>query len=517
MRLAAIDIGSNSIHMIIAEIDGDGTFTIIDRQKDMARLGERSLVEGRLTDEAMQRGIDALQRFKRVADGYRVADIIGVATSAVRESRNGADFIERVREECGIDARIIEGTEEGRLIYLGAREVFDFGSRRALIVDIGGGSVEFILADRKREYTVHSLKLGVRRLHEQFLPSDPPTPDELGALRSHIRERLEHVEREVRRRGFDVVLASSGTARALARVTALRTGGSEGHVTRADLTDTVTQLSGMSNEARAAIPGLEDKRRDAILEGGVLMQTILESFGADGYAYCDAAVREGMIIDYLERNRPGLRVMDTTPDPRRRSVMLFARRLYPSLHHAEHTARLSVRLFDDLAPLHNLPASTRELLEFAALLHDVGNVVSRSSHHKHSLYIIANAELPGVSDRERAVIANVARYHRRSIPRGRHELFDALPAEDQHLVVILSTILRVANALDRGHYGNVVALRTSIEPERVVLHVECLVDADVETRAVAGKSHHFERLWGKTLVVDATTLRDGEQPTPDDP
>ncbi|MCB9507177.1 MAG: Ppx/GppA family phosphatase [Myxococcales bacterium] len=510
MKLAAIDIGSNSIHMIVAEIDGEGNFAIIDRQKEMARLGERSLSDGALTPEAMQRGIDALTNFKRVADGYRVADVIGVATSAVRESRNGQEFIDRVREECGIDARIIEGIEEGRLIYLGAREVFDFGGRRALIVDIGGGSVEFILADRRREYIVHSLKLGVRRLHEQFLPSDPPTAAELDALRSHVRSKVEFVVRAVRKRGFDLVLGTSGTARALARATAARTGGSDVTVPRRDLAATVAAFAAVTADERGSLPGVDDKRRDAILEGGVLLQTILESFGGDAFTYCDAALREGMIIDYLERNRPGLRMMDAIPDPRRRAVLLFARRLTPNFAHVEQVARLATRLFDELAPLHGLGAPARDLLEYAALLHDVGHAIGGSAHHKHTLYIVQNAELAGFSERERLIVANIARYHRRSVPRPRHPEFERLDKPDRDLVIALSTLLRVANALDRGHYGNVHSIACSIEPDTVRVRIGAQVEPDVEVRAAESKSHHFEQLWNRRLIVEAAPL----DPTP---
>lgn len=504
MKLAAIDIGSNSVHMIVAEIDGDGNFEVIARQKEMVRLGERSLADGFLNAEAQERGIRALTEFKKTADGYGVSDIIAYATSATREARNGQEFIDRVRDEIGIHARIIEGTEEGRLIYLGAREVFDFGSRRAMIIDIGGGSVEFILADQRREYLVNSLKLGVRRLHESFLPSDPPKKEELDALRSHIRSKVEHVVRKSRRRGYDVVLGSSGTAKVLARITAGHTGNTTTFTAREDLAKTVEILSGLSSAERGAVPGVDDKRRDAILEGALLMLTLLESFGADGFDYCDAALREGMIIDYLERNRPGLRMMQSVSDPRRRSVVLFAKRMYASMAHVEHVAALSVRIFDGLARLHQLPAAYREILEYAALLHDVGRAVSSSAHHKHTLYIVEHADIVGFSDRERSLIANIGRYHRRSIPKERHVEWMGLEPTDREIVVVLSTILRLANALDRGHQGNAVGVRCEFDAERVLIEFDTHGPADVELRAIERKEHHIERVFGRKLEVRRT-------------
>ena len=507
MKLAAIDIGSNSVHMIVAEIDGDGNFEIIAREKEMVRLGERSLADGFLNEAAQQRGLTALAAFKRTADAFGVADIIAYATSATREARNGQDFIDRVFDEVGIRARIIEGTEEGRLIYLGAREVFDFGSRKAMIIDIGGGSVEFILADQRREYLVYSLKLGVRRLHEGFLPSDPPSEEELEALRSHIRSTVEYVVRKTRRRGFDVVLGSSGTAKVLARITSGHTGNTTTFTTREDLATTVARLAVISSVERGSVPGVDDKRRDAILEGSVLMLTLLETFGANGFDYCDAALREGMIIDYLERNRPGLRMMQAVTDPRRRSVVLFAKRMYTSMAHVEHVAAIAVRIFDDLTRLHQLSAANRELLEFAALLHDVGRAVSSSAHHKHTLYIVENADIVGFSDREKSLIANVGRYHRRSIPRPRHAEWMALEEADRDLVVTLSTILRLANALDRGHHGNVVGVRTRFDEEAVTIEIETHGSADVELRAIERKAHHVERVFGRDLrVATASSL-----------
>ncbi len=250
------------------------------------------------------------------------------------------------------------------------------------------------------------------------------------------------------------------------------------------------------------MPGVDDKRRDAILEGAMLMLTLLESFGADGFDYCDAALREGMIIDYLERNRPGLRMMQAVSDPRRRSVVLFAKRMYSSMAHVEHAAALSVRIFDDLARLHQLPASYREILEYAALLHDVGRAVSSSAHHKHTLYIVKHADIVGFTDRERSLIANIGRYHRRSVPKERHPEWMALEPNDRHIVVVLSTILRLANALDRGHQGNVVGVRADFDDDRVLIEFETHGPADVELRAIERKEHHIERVFSRKLEAN---------------
>lgn len=501
MKLAAIDIGSNSLHMIVARIDGEGNFDIVARHKEMVRLGARTLATGYLDDDAQARGLDALRTFRLIADGYGVTDVIAYATSAVRESRNGQAFIERVRNATGIDARIIEGIEEGRLIYLGVREVFDFGARKAIIIDIGGGSVEIILADQRRDYIVRSLKLGVRRLHDEFLPSDPPKASEIDALRAHIRAQVAPMVEDAKRKGFDVVLASSGTARVLARITAERTGGSDRIVRMRNLKKTVRQIAKTPNDDRGDIPGMDDKRRDAILEGGILLETLIESFGAKSYEYVDAALREGMIVDYLEKNRPGLRMLDTIVDPRRRSVMAFAKRMYTSMGHVEQVARIATRLFDELKPVHGLEDTDRELLEYAALLHNVGRLVSGSAHHKHTLYMVRNADLAGFTPEEQLIIANVGRYHRRSIPKPRHPEFMELDSENRERVVRLSVLLRLANALDQGHQRNVSGLRASFDDKVVRIAISTHVPAELELRATERKAHHVEREFGRRLEV----------------
>lgn len=505
MKLAAIDIGSNSIHMIVSRIDGDGNIEVIDKMKEMARLGDETLSTGFLSDEAQTRGLDALRRLKALADSYQCEDIIAVATSATRESRNGDAFIQRVQDEIGIRARIITGVEEGRLIYLGTREVFPFGNQRALIIDIGGGSVEFIVADQRRESVVKSLKLGVRRLRERFLATLPASPEDIERANAYVRARAEHVVRSARRRGFDIVLGTSGTAAALARLTHAMEGPLVGVdpsvVPREPFVRMVDRLLLCDDASLNLLDALDERRRDTIVPGALLMRTLLEMFGSNSFTFVDAALREGMIVDYLEKNRPGLRLEEDVPDPRRRSVLTLASRFYDAVAHPQNVARLAVRLFDDLRPLHRLGTAERELLEYAAILHNVGNAISRSSHHKHSLYIISNADLAGFTERERFIMGNVARYHRRSPPRPRHAPWMELQPRDREIVRMLSTLLRVANALDRGHRGNVHSLSARVSPEAVELRFLTHDDPALELAAAAEQADLFQTVFGCPLEI----------------
>lgn len=506
MKLAAIDIGSNSIHMIIARIDGDGNLETLDRAKEMARLGEETLVTGYLSEAAQERGIAALRRLRELADRHKVDDIIAVATSATREARNGSDFIERVEEECGVHARIISGVEEGRLIYLGTREVYPFGSQRALIIDIGGGSVELIVADQRREYLIQSLRLGVRRLRDRFLPSDPSTGAEVKELYETIRGRAEQAFRAIHRVGFDVVLVTSGTAHSLTRlchgmVPDLLGECRPQEVTLAALAATTDRLVGLSGAQLDALTSIDDRRRDTIVPGAMLLRTLVEMAGVDRFQFCDAALREGMIVEYLERHRPELRLEAEVPDPRRRSVLLLARRLTDSTAHAQTVARLAGRLFDDSRSALRMGHRERELLEYAALLHNVGKAIHRSSHHKHALYIIRHAELVGFEERERLILANLARYHRRSHPKARHPDFMELLPADRDLVKRLTCVLRLANALDRSHRGNVHTLHARVEQNLWRVRILAFDDPSLELGAAREQAEYIRMTLGWDIDV----------------
>ncbi len=507
MKLAAIDIGSNSIHMIVARIDGDGNLEIIDRMKEMARLGEETLVTGYLSEPAQERGITALHKLKALADSYKVEDVIAVATSATRESRNGHDFIARVADECGIHAQVITGVEEGRLIYLGTREVFTFGAQRALIIDIGGGSVEFIVGDQRREYMIHSLPLGVRRLKDRFLSQDPPSGSEVAELYAHIRELAAPVLKSARGFGFDTVLCTSGTANSLQRLC---------HglypdlavarppvVSVAQLAATTDRLVTLTARQMDELTMIDDRRRDTIVPGAVLLRCLLEEVGTDRYQFCDAALREGMIVDYLERNRPGLRLEAEVPDPRRRGVLLLGRRLCPNIAHPQTVARLATRLFDDTRARHRMGQAERELLEYAALLHNIGHAISRSSHHKHSMYVIRHADLQGFTDREKLIMANVARYHRRSGPKSRHLDYMELEPADRELVKRLSALLRLANGLDRGHRGNVHTVTAQVVGSRLQVQFLTYDDPSLELMAAREATEFIHQVLGLDLELQA--------------
>ena len=508
MKLAAIDIGSNSIHMIVAHIDATGSLEIIDRIKEMVGLGEETMTTGYLSEAAQERGLVTLREFRRIADAHQVDDVITVATAAVRAARNGENFIRRINDECALNAKVIDGREEGRLIYLGAREVVDFGTKKTLIADLGGGSLELVLATQRREQLGHSLKLGVRVLKGRFLLGNPPTSQEIEELVAHIRGRFEGIVRPIRSRGVDTILGTSGTFGAIRKIAIARGDIAEdSNVVPREVVEKLTEDIGkMTADERLDVPGLLEKRHAFILHGLVVMRTILEPFGADSYTYCDAALREGLLADYLDRNRPDLVMREEIPDPRRRSVIALCKRFYDAPAHPKNVARLAVRLFDDRAVMHRMSSAERELLEFAGRMHNVGKLINSGSHHKHSEYIIRNADLVGFTDREQQIMATVARYHRRSAPKSRHPGYMELAPEDRDLVKKLSVLLRLATALDRGHRGNVHRLSCTIKRDRLILQIMTYDDPSLELIGVRAQEKYVRDVFGLRLDADVLTV-----------
>jgi exopolyphosphatase/guanosine-5'-triphosphate,3'-diphosphate pyrophosphatase len=497
MKIAAIDAGTNSFHLLVARVGADGMLEPLERQKEMVRLGDSALA-GAITPEAQQRGVDALRRFKETADRLGADATVAVATSAVREAENGGDFVRAVRDETGVDLNVVGGDEEARLIYLGARSALNLGGKRALFVDIGGGSVEMVVGDaRERHYAV-SLKLGVLRLLGKWQLGDPITPDQRARLAEHLYRALEAPLAEARRVGFDLVAMTSGTARQLAELLP-PTADKPRRVAFKDVFALEDRLCGFTSAQRALMPGLDARRVDSIIPGVILSRTLLEVAHADEYVVCDAALREGLVLDYVARHRPDIQIIDEIPDQRRRSVVQLMRRCQVSEAHAQHVARLALDLFRGTRAVHGLPNSDGELLEFAALLHDIGFLIAGSKHHKHAAYLITNTEMKGFTPEEVTLLAQVARYHRKAVPKEDHEPFGKLPAALRERIRVLSALLRVADGLDRGYGQRVRSVRCKVSDKAVDVTLSGAGDVEIEMWGARRKRDLFEDVLGRKL------------------
>jgi exopolyphosphatase/guanosine-5'-triphosphate,3'-diphosphate pyrophosphatase len=503
VKIAAVDCGTNSFHLLVARVGADGVIEPLDRAKEMVRLGD-SAFKGVITEEATTRAVDAIRRFRGIAERGGVDAIIAVATSAVREAENGGDFVRIVRDETGIELTVIRGDEEARLIYLGAKAALNLAARRALVVDIGGGSVELIVGDSRDVHYATSLKLGVLRLLDQFTLSDPITPDQRAKLAEHMHRVLEAAMGPVQKIGFEVLAMTSGTARQVAELvpSAIDEKDKLRRVAFKDVYQLEERMCMLPSAERAKIPGLDARRIDSIVPGCVLVRAILETAHADEYVMCETALREGLVADYAARNRPSITLVDEFPDPRRRSIVGLMRRCNANVPHAQQVARLALDLFRGTRPLHNLPNSDGELLEFAALLHDIGFHVASSKHHKHAAYLIENAELKGFSPDEILVLSQVARYHRKATPKETHEGFARLSAANRDKVRMLAALLRIADGLDRGYAQVVRSVRVRV-PDKSDKNVEVTLstkgEPELEVWGARRKGDLFQEVFGKKL------------------
>ncbi len=516
--LGAIDVGTNSIHLVMVEISPDGDFRILGRDKEMVQLGKGGFADHMLTTRAMNDGIAALKRFAKMARLKNIARLKLVATSAVREARNGGVFVSRVREQLGLDLHVVSPEEEARLIYLAVRHAIDLGTGSNVIADIGGGSLEVVIGDRNRANALYSMKLGASRLGEVFLHSDPPTAGELKALRHHIERNLASLADRGGLRRPCRCIVTSGTVQNLATICAYRRGAQEIEpvtqlrIERSELKGLIADLSEMNRDDRAGIPGMDARRIDSVLPAAVLLHALMRTFDVSVAEYCDMALREGVILDHIARHRAGLRARATWPDPRTRSVLYLGERCVYRREHAEQVARLALSLFDQLAPLHGLDVRYRDLLKYACLLHDTGYLISHKSHHKHSYYLIRNGGLQGFSEAEIEVIANVARYHRKGRPKEAHYSYQNLDRKDRPAVRRLIPLIRLANALDRTHYSVVDTVVCAVAGGRVTLRVRVRKDAELELWTAALHGRTFEKEYGMPIVIamDAAPAEGGD-------
>jgi exopolyphosphatase/guanosine-5'-triphosphate,3'-diphosphate pyrophosphatase len=466
ITLAAIDIGTNSVHGVVARIveDGNGPrFEILEREKEPVRLGAAAGDIRELTPDAIDRAVAALVRFAPLARRHD-APITAVATSAVREAENRHELIDRAWEEAGVHVEVISGTEEARLIHLGVLQSLPLYDRRLVLCDIGGGSTEILVGEQGEVLTARSLKLGHLRMTRMFFDEEPVTKAQVRACRRHVRSTLAPFARDVRALAPQVAVGSSGTVANLAEMAALRRAGAKPRtprnlvLTRAELDGLVAELVAAPTAVeRADLAGLDEGRADVILGGALVLEQVMAELDLDELVVSDFALREGVLLDAWQRRRGG--TLHHLSDLRRRSVEALASAMDEDPDHSRQVARLALQLFDGTRARHGLDDEARELLEAAALLCNVGLFLSHAGHHKHSYYVIRNTDrLPGFTDHEVELIALVARYHRKSEPKPKHDEFSVLDEDDQRLVRTLAGLLRVAIGLDRSHSGCVASV-----------------------------------------------------------
>ncbi len=468
--IAAIDIGTNSVHMVVVRIFTNlPAFSIIAREKETVRLGDRDPQTGNLTPAAIERAFGALQRCQEIAKSLNAQQIIAVATSAVREAPNGRDFVRSIETELGLPVNLISGQEEARRIYLGVLSGVEFNNTPHIIIDIGGGSTELILGDSHEPRTLSSTKIGAVRLTADFIPNNPVSDREFLYLQAFVRGQLERAIDEIKANlQLGEVPKAIGTAGTIETLAALLNLDKNGQVPDrihgfeielSQLRNLINRLRRMTVAERSAMEGMSDRRAEIIVAGAVVLQEAMAMMGIQTLTVCERSLREGVIVDWMLTQGLIEDRLKYQGSIRERSTLKIASKYGVDLPHSERVAELALSLFDQtFGQLHTWDLTIRQLLWSAGILHNSGHFVSHDSHHKHSYYLIRYGELLGFSESEIDIIANIARYHRKSPPKKKHLNLQNLSREQRTIVAQLSALLRVAVALDRrriGAIGNV--------------------------------------------------------------
>ena len=504
-RLAALDVGSNSIRLLVAEYDPHAGLSVIDEVKDQPRLAQGLAATGRLDEAAMERALATLARMREVCRRRGVRRIAAVATAAVREAANGEEFVRRVREELDLPLRVIDAGTEATLSYRSVAHHFRVIGARTLVADIGGGSLELIGAvDGLVELTL-SLPLGAVRLTEMHLVGKRDPRREVASLRTQVRRQLKKTFRP-REWTAATLIGSGGTFTSLGRMATARRGlplPETVHgvsVATAEVETLLEWLSAKTPEQRRLVAGLNPQRADIILAGLAVTAELLALVDAPTVTVSAFGLREGLLLEMV-----GGEAAPAPPDPLR-LMREFVERCQGDRRHVEHVRVLARQLFDQLAQPLGATEADWPLLEAASLLHDVGQLVSYRKHHKHSFQLIIHADRLDLSARDRALVALASRYHRKKGPSRKHPEFAALGIEDQAVVRRVSALLRLADGLDRGHTSNVDQVTATLAPGELLIEVAPRIagaDLSLECWGAERKSDVLAKLLQRDLVIRA--------------
>lgn len=501
LNVAVVDIGSNSLRLQISEVK-DKSYHILEDYKEMLRLGDSIYTQGYFSPEVLERIVETLNGVKKLAESRGCETVRAIATAAFREADNMGEALIRIEDACGIKVEVISGEEEARLTYLAATANFELAGRKAVVVDIGGGSTEFtVINDGRLEQSV-SLPLGCNRLMREFLKKDPPTSGEILTMKEYIKEKLEEagLSREI-----TMVICTGGSMNNVAVVKHYRDkmvrDSNVKFVERHFLKKFIKDFSGKSFKERIRTEGLEENRGDLILPAAIQTDLVLNETGASGFYTLSGGLRAGLTIDTINRMGIELPFQNNTENIRVSRLIEIGNKFEFDESSAHHVRNLSKMIYDGLAEELGLMGRDWLLLEAAAFLRDVGKHIAYSKHHKHSYYLIRHSELVGYSAKEVEIIANIARYHRKSPPKNSHMDYMTLDESDQAKVVKLAAVLRVAIALDRSHKGQIKSLKVEVKDDAVVIMAKSKGDIAMEIRDFELKKDLMDKLLKKPVVL----------------
>lgn len=504
-----IDIGTNSVRLLVVRLNPNHSYSILTRQKQQVRLGEGEFEDDEIREEAIQRLVMVCRKFADLSRTFSTEEFVAVATSAMREASNQAMILHLLRQEAQIDVRVISGQEEARLIYLGVASGYHLEERQAFFIDIGGGSTEIAVGGDRTYHYLNSFRLGAIRLSNLYLPRDdtgPVKPDQYRRLQHHIRDAIIHGAKKVRMLKPALGIGSSGTIINLAEIAAKTRNADSGSddtvISLKDLQKVIGLLCSLTLDQRKKVPGMNPERADIIIAGAAILESFMKEIGLDSLSVAGRSLQDGLLIDYLSR-------IDDFPllgelSPRERSVLQLGRSCGINEAHARTVTCLVLELFDSAKELglHDIGDNERELLEYATFLHDIGSFISYTNHHAHSYYIIKNSELLGFDEREITVMANIARFHRKRAPRKKDPEIMELEPRERDVLRILSTFVRLSESLDRSHTALIQHVKfSSADKESVHLDVIARGDCQLEIWGVEAEKKAFEKTFGRRLVI----------------
>lgn len=514
--VAFIDLGTNSARLLIVRLNSNNSYSVLRRQKETVRLGQGEFINGLLEDCAMERAVIVCRQFVEISKSFGAEEIIAVATSATREASNKEEFLQKIKKKAGLSLEVISGTEEARLIYLGVSSGIHIGAQNYFFIDIGGGSTEIIVGDQFDYYILKSLKLGAIRTTNLFFPlnySEQITEKQLNEIKKHVLGKYEHTSRIIKKYNLSGAFGSSGTIQALVeiknRVDSIKKEiQSNDTVTTNELLNIIYYLCQKNLAERKVVPGINPERADIIVAGAIILYTILSQTGIKEIKASDRSLRDGLLIDYLTKI-PGFPHAEQMPI-RERSVRQLGRSCKIDEIHAENVIRLSMSLFDSSKSqgLHNLGDREREILEYSAFLHDVGQFISFAQHQNHSYYVITNAPLLGFNQNEIEMIGLITRHHRKKMPKKTDVNLKILQENDQNVVVLLSTFLRMAEHMERSHDGRIKSALFIRSGSKIVLNIEAESRCDLELWSLEEDKPIFKRVFGKNFHINIVYLTD---------
>lgn len=502
-RLAAIDIGTNSIRLMIVEPLRDGTYRILDEEKETTRLGRNLAKTKRLDPAAVEASLDALRRMKQIADGFQARDIRVIATCAVREAKDGRDFCRRAKEEIGLDVEVISGEQEGRLAFYSVARSFPLAGKNVAIADIGGGSTEIILASGDMIEAIYTTPLGAVRLTDEYLGDGEVQLEDFERLLKSIDRKL---RREIKKRFFvpHVLIGSGGTFTTLAEMV-MATKGQTGlplrgyEVTHAEVRHLLDRLRKMPAKARRNVNGLSSDRADIIVAGMAIIDRLMRRFKVNRLQVHNRGIRDGLVLTMIDST---LGTTSQDPHDQDRAIERFAAGCGCDLAHGRQVARLAGLIFAQLAERFQLRPEDRPLLEAAARLQDVGYLIDYDKHHKHSYHLILNSRLSGFRPQELELLANIARYHRGGKPKSKHDNYERLGAPDRERVRRLAAILRIAGGLDRSHSQQVRDVELEFSPDAITMYVGADELPEVDLWGARRRCDFFQWVFDMPLRVE---------------